>query len=259
MFGDFTTLILDQVVNHLVKFHDMYHGQASVPVVIRTPMGGRRGYGPTHSQTLEKIFLGVPGLRVLAPFHLMDESGLGTPGKLLYDAILHSQGPTLFVENKLQYPMKLFSADRSEYTLDVLSKVGTPFYRLALQGAPQPQVSLAAYGYMAKLAMDAIHQLAYQFEIFCELLVPTQLAPFELSPLYQSVRRTSRLLSIEEGTLTLGWGAEVLARVSEALGPGLKSANRLAAKETVVPASPRLEAEVLPGVADIVRKAREMV
>ena len=259
MFGDFTTLIFDQVVNHLAKFHDMYHGQASVPVVIRTPMGGRRGYGPTHSQTLEKLFLGVPGLRVLAPFHLMDESGLGAPGKLLYEAILHSQGPTLFVENKLQYPLKLLSTERSEYTLDVLSTAGAPFFRLALQGAPEPQVSLAAYGYMAKLAMDAIHQLAYQFEIFCELLVPTQLAPFELSPLYQSVSRTSRLLSIEEGTLTLGWGAEVLARVSEVLGSGLKSANRLAAKETVVPASPRLEAEVLPGVADIVRKAREMV
>jgi pyruvate/2-oxoglutarate/acetoin dehydrogenase E1 component len=260
MFGDFTTLIFDQVVNHLAKFHDMYHGQTSAPVVIRTPMGGRRGYGPTHSQTLEKLFLGVPSLRVLAPFHLRDESGLGMPGKMLYDAVTNSQGPTLFVENKLQYPLKLLtSSELSEYTLDISSTAGAPFFKLALRGTPEPQVTLAAYGYMAKLAMDALYQLAYQHEIFCELLVPTQLAPFELSPLFQSVSRTAHLLTIEEGTLTLGWGAEVLARTSEALGPGLKSTSRLAAKETVVPASPRLEAEVLPHVAHIIQKVREMM
>jgi len=260
MFGDFTTLIVDQVVNHLAKFHDMYHGQVSVPVVIRTPMGGRRGYGPTHSQTLEKLFLGVPGLRVLAPFHIENEEPLGLPGELLYDAVTQADGPTLFVENKLQYPLKLLSSsDLSEYALDISSSTASPFYKLSLRGAPPPRVTLAAYGYMAKLAMDAVYTLGYQHEIFCELLVPTQLAPFELAPLFQSVRQTGRLLTIEEGTLSLGWGAEVLARASEALGPGLKSASRLAAKETVVPASPRLEAEVLPGVHDILQKVQEMV
>jgi len=260
MFGDFTTLIVDQVVNHLAKFHDMYHGQTNVPVVIRTPMGGRRGYGPTHSQTLEKLFLGVPGLRVLAPFHLQGEEAIGTPGVMLYDAITYSDGPTMFVENKLQYPLKLLSSsDLSEYKLDVSNTNGASFFKLALQGAPEPQVSLAGYGYMAKLALTALHQLAYQHEIFCDLLVPTQLAPFELAPLFQSVGKTGRLLTVEEGTLSLGWGAEVLARASEALGAGLKSAKRLAAKETVVPASPRLESEVLPGVEDIIQEVREMV
>ena len=260
MFGDFTTLIVDQVVNHLAKFHDMYYGQSSVPVVVRTPMGGRRGYGPTHSQTMEKLFLGVPGLRVLAPFHLQGEEDLGIPGKLLYGAITHSDGPTLFVENKLQYPLKLLpTTELSEYQLDIYDTNGAPFYRLALRGAPKSQVTLAAYGYMAKLAMEALYQLGYHHEIFCELLVPTQLAPFELSPLFQSVGQTGRLLTVEEGTLSLGWGAEVLARVSEALGSGLKSASRLAAKETVIPASPRLESEVLPGVEDIIQKIREMV
>ena len=77
MFGDFMTLAADQVINHLAKFRYMYNDQVRVPVVIRTPMGGRRGYGPTHSQTLEKLFLGVPGLSVLAP------CALGDPGSLL--------------------------------------------------------------------------------------------------------------------------------------------------------------------------------
>ena len=67
MFGDFLTLAADQIINHLSKFQWMYNDQVRVPMLIRTPMGGRRGYGPTHSQTLEKHFLGVPGLRVLPP------------------------------------------------------------------------------------------------------------------------------------------------------------------------------------------------
>src|SRR5512137_2746142 len=97
MFGDFVTLIADQLVNHAAKFRWMYNEQVSVPLVVRTPMGGRRGYGPTHSQTLEKLFLGIPGLRVLAP------CALGDPGELLMKAILEDNDPVLFVENKLLY------------------------------------------------------------------------------------------------------------------------------------------------------------
>ncbi|MDF1520675.1 MAG: transketolase C-terminal domain-containing protein [Brevefilum sp.] len=263
MFGDFTTLIVDQVINHLAKFQTMYHGQTCAPVVIRTPMGGRRGYGPTHSQTLEKLFLGVPGLQVLAPFHLKGDNPIGSPGKLLYDAVTQGISPKLFVENKLQYPMKLLSDDDlEEYSITdrgALTQSSLPFYEMRLKGAPASKITLAAYGFMAKLALDALHQLAYQHEIFCELLVPTQLAPFELDPLLASARRTGRLITIEEGTLSLGWGAEVLARASESLGTELKAARRVAAKETVVPAAHQLEAEVLPGIEDIIQQVREMV
>jgi len=67
MFGDFVTLMADQLINHAAKFRWMYNDQVRVPLVLRLPMGGRRGYGPTHSQSLEKLFLGAPGLRVVAP------------------------------------------------------------------------------------------------------------------------------------------------------------------------------------------------
>ena len=118
MFGDFSTLIADQIINHIAKFHGMYNGQVSAPVLIRTPMGARRGYGPTHSQTLEKIYFGTPGLTILAPFHLQGGSEMGTPGQLLYDAILKQDGPTFFVENKLQYLLKLLTPeDLQEYNL----------------------------------------------------------------------------------------------------------------------------------------------
>ena len=66
MFGDFLTLTFDQIVNNISKFHEMYNKGISNPIVIRTPMGGRRGYGPTHSQSLEKFFLGIHGLNVYA-------------------------------------------------------------------------------------------------------------------------------------------------------------------------------------------------
>ncbi len=261
MFGDFSTLIADQVINHLAKFNAMYHQDVQVPALIRTPMGGRRGYGPTHSQSLEKLFLGVPGLTVLAPFHFTGETNLGSPGKLLFDAVTKQKTPTIFIEHKLQYLLKLFSAkDMTDHTLTELEpSSSTPFYKLTLRSAPRPKLSLAAYGFMAHLAMEAMLALAYEHEIFCELLVPTQLAPYALSPLFQSVSATSRLLTLEEGTLSLGWGAEVLARTAEALGPKLRRAGRLAAAESVIPAAPELEAACLPDVADIVAKAREMV
>ena len=258
MFGDFVTLISDQVINHIAKFNNMYNGAATAPVVIRTPMGGRRGYGPTHSQTLEKFFLGVPGLTVLAPFHLLDDDPLGAPGGLLYEAILTSDSPVLFVENKLQYLLKLLTpADLVEYELD--TDRSSAFYTLRMKSAPAAMITLATYGYMAHLALEALHRLAYEYEIFCELLVPTRLAPFELQPLFDSVARTGRLLTVEEGTFSLGWGAEVLARTAEALGAGLRQARRLAAKEGVIPVAPELEAACLPGVDDIIARVREMV
>ena len=80
MFGDFVTLIADQLINHAAKFRWMYNEQVRVPVVVRAPMGGRRGYGPTHSQSLEKLFLGVPGLRVVAPNTLGDPADFAKSG-----------------------------------------------------------------------------------------------------------------------------------------------------------------------------------
>ena len=112
---------------------------------------------------------------------------------------------------------------------------------------------------MAHLALKALHTLAYEDEIFCELVVPTQLAPFELEPLFQSVRKTGRLLTLEEGTLSLGWGSEVLARATENLGTTLKHSGRLAARETVIPVAPNLEVDYLPGLPAILSAVREMV
>jgi len=263
MFGDFIGLITDQLINHLAKFRYMYNEQVRVPVVIRTPMGGRRGYGPTHSQTLEKHFLGLPGLRVLAPFHLLGEDPLGGPGRLLYDAILSSEDPVLFIENKLQYLLPLLTRDALlDYAFEEVSKtynLSTPFYKLSIRSAPPAKVTMAAYGYMAHLAFQAQYKLAYEKEIFTELLIPTQLAPFELNPLFDSLRRTGRLLTIEEGAGALGWGAEVLSQAAEVLGTELKQAERLCAEGHAVPAARQLEEASLPSLTDILNAVQKMV
>lgn len=262
MFGDFLTLIADQVINHAAKFRWMYNDQVRTPLVIRVPMGGRRGYGPTHSQTLEKLFLGVPGLRVLAP------SAIGDPGDLLACAILIGDDPTLFVENKLLYLLSVQNkTDLVDFELNIVPQDGRGLdemkigvtYLLTIRGAPPPILTLAAYGYMAEIARQAMLKLAYEYEIFTELVVPTQLAPFEIEPILASVRRTGRLLTIEEGNLSLGWGAEIVTRTVEASGASLQAARRLAALDLPVPASGPLESAVLPSMENLVELAIEMV
>ncbi len=271
MFGDFLTLATDQIINHAAKFRWMYNNQVRVPMLIRTPMGGRRGYGPTHSQTLEKYFLGVPGLQVLAPCALCSSGSSttsqslpsGSPGDLLYRAILTTEDPVLFIENKLLYLQPV--QDESsliEFELNFLPEVDgipiSPSFTLSLKAAPPPSLTVLAYGYMAELARQAIYQLAYEQEIFCELVIPTLLAPCSIQPVLDSLKRTERLLVVEEGTLTLGWGAEILARTSETLGPVLKAGGRIAAQEVPVPASGPLENQVLPGVANIIAAAARL-
>jgi pyruvate/2-oxoglutarate/acetoin dehydrogenase E1 component len=265
MFGDFTTLIADQVINHLAKFRWMYNEQVRLPLVIRTPMGGRRGYGPTHSQTLEKLYLGVPGLRVLAP------TAIGDPGTLLYEAILHTEDPVLFVENKLLYTIQLHGEDLApDFILNATTPIPpsggdeknggdvlTPVYSLSIAGAPPSGLTLIAYGYMAELALQAARRLAYEHEVFVDLNVPTELSSFSLQPLYASLERTHRLLTVEEGTYTLGWGAEVAARSAETLGARLHAVRRAAALDLPVPASVQLEALVFPQIENIIQIALE--
>jgi len=263
MFGDFLTLGADQIINHLAKFRDMYNNQVKVPVVIRTPMGGRRGYGPTHSQTLEKHFLGVPGLHVLAPFHFKGNDPLGAPGILLADTILNTSDPVLFIENKLQYLLPLITPgshpDQVIEEIAGTSADSPSSYTVSVANAPRPQVSLATYGYMTHLAMQAQLKLAFEYEIFTEIIIPTQLAPFELALVVSSVEQTGRLLTLEEGTAGLDWGAEVIARVSEALGSGLQRSRRITAQFCQVPAGRNLEDAVLPQVGDIIEVVQSML
>ena len=248
MFGDFIALGFDQIVNGISKFREMYDGQVTVPLVVRTPMGGRRGYGPTHSQSLEKLLLGVPNIRVVAPSECHDV------GALLVDAVLDDE-PVFFIENKLMYgrPMR---RPVSGY-LDELScrEQGAPYPSLTLSGNDfaEASVTIATYGGMLPIAIEAATELILEHELFCEVVGVSLLHPLDLEPVLDSVSRTGALVTAEEGGLTGGVGAELAVRVQEEAWDELRGpARRVAARDSVIPAAPTLEQQVLPGSDDIV-------
>jgi pyruvate/2-oxoglutarate/acetoin dehydrogenase E1 component len=252
MFGDFVTLIADQLINHAAKFRWMYNDQVRVPVVVRAPMGGGRGYGPTHSQSLEKLFLGVPGLRVIAPNSLPDPAGL------LEDCILQDEGPILFIEHKLLYTRPVLAAGQGDLIDLQIEQAGLhyPTSILRFTVSAQADLTIATYGYNFELARAAALKLAYEDEIFAEIVVFSQLSPFELAPLFDSVRRTKHLLTVEEGTLTLGWGAEIAAQAAGQVS-NLK-VRRAAALDLPIGNAKTLEDAILPSLDKILQLAREL-
>lgn len=253
MFGDFITLMADQLINHASKFRWMYNEQVRVPVVVRAPMGGRRGYGPTHSQSLEKLFLGVPGLRVVAP------NCLGDPADLLEHAIRHDDDPVLFIEHKLLYTRPMLEMGKGALVDWEVGKLGStyPTHTLRISNIESSHLTIATYGYNFELALAAANELMLEHEIFAEIVLFSQLSPFALSPLFDSVRHTRRLLTLEEGNLSLGWGAEVAAQTAEAL-PGT-AIKRVAALDLPIGNSKTIEDAIFPSQADLMQAALKLV
>ena len=249
MFGDFLMLAADQLINHASKFRWMSNDRVRVPLVVRTPMGGGRGYGPTHSQTLEKHMLGVPGMRIVAVTALMD------PAELLRSVVFEDDDPVLFVEHKALYPVQVQAWNQQDFDI-LVSKGRYPVFQLRIAGAPSTRATLICYGYMVEIALEAAHRLAYEREVFIEVIALTELIPDDPS-VFDPVGETGMLLTLEEGSNTLGWGAEILARCSERFG-SLKS-RRIASLDMPIPAAGTLESAVLPGVEDVMRAVLEMV
>jgi pyruvate/2-oxoglutarate/acetoin dehydrogenase E1 component len=251
MFGDFVTLTADQLVNHASKFRWMYNDQVRVPIVVRMPMGGRRGYGPTHSQSLEKMFLGVPGLKVVAP------NALGDPSELLLAAIADDD-PVLFIEHKLLYTRRMLEEGKGDL-VDWNVERGEGLYpAFVLHGISKPSLTFATYGYNFELVRQAANELMLEHEIFTEIILVSQLSPFFLDPLMDSLRRTHRLLTVEEGWVTLGWGAEVTARAAEAGIASLRT-GRVAARDLPIANSKMLEDGILPSVENIKKAVLELL
>jgi pyruvate/2-oxoglutarate/acetoin dehydrogenase E1 component len=247
MFGDFVLLAADQIINVAAKLHGMFHGQVKVPITIRVPMGGRRGYGATHSQSLEKHFLGVPGLGVVAV------SPLHQNGAMLRTLILESDHPTLFVENKTFYGESSFpSAGHPVWQIESLgSDVFAP-RRARLRGVPAARATIVTYGGMTRVCLDAAERLALDDEIFCDVLVLARLAPLDRAGLVSAVPATHAVVVAEEGPRTGGVGAELAASFAESKRPPPRL-GRVAAQEIPIPCARELEDRVLPQVDTVVR------
>lgn len=254
MFGDFLALGADQLINHAAKYPAMYNGQVCMPLVVRTPMGGGRGYGPTHSQSLEHLFFGVPHLKVVAAAHVHDV------GALLGQAVADLE-PVVFVENKLLYPQPLLlSPDLPLTRLETQDSSGYPAVTLTNYTADtQPDVSVIAYAGMSRLVVPVLARLADE-EIRVQAYFPTCISPIDAGPLVHCAAQSGRVLIVEESQTAFGWGAEVAAQIYAHVGGQLHTAvRRLGAAPTIIPAARSLEGQVLPSEAAIEQTILELL
>jgi pyruvate/2-oxoglutarate/acetoin dehydrogenase E1 component len=249
MFGDFITLGLDQVVNGIAKFRAMFDDQVRVPLVVRTPMGGGRGYGPTHSQSLEKLLLGVPGITVVAANESQDL-------KALVREAVADDDPVFLIEHKGMYgrvnrrPVDGFVGEFA--CRETASRY--PALTFSGNGFSGAAATIVTYGGMLPAALDAAVSLILEEEIFTEVVALGQLLPLDLEPVLDSLARTGTLITVEEGTLTGGFGAEIAARVqSEAWDLLRAPVRRVATVDGILPAARTLEQAVIPDAADIAR------
>ena len=248
MFGDFIALGFDQIVNGIAKFREMYDDQVTVPLVVRTPMGGRRGYGPTHSQSLEKFLLGVPNVVVVAASECHDLRGL------LVNAV-EDERPVFLIENKLMYGRPNRRPEDGHIGELAVRETGMRYPALTFSGSDfsEGSATIVTYGGMVPVVLDAVTELILEHEIFCEVVALSQLLPMELEPVLESVARTGALVTAEEGTLTGGFGAEIAARVQEAAWSDLRGpVQRVAARDGIIPSARPLEDAMLPSAADVV-------
>ncbi len=250
MFGDFLTLACDQIINHAAKFEYMYNGQVSVPVVIRTPVGGKRGYGATHSQSLEKHFLGVPGTQVFAIHHRHDPAQF-------YEGLLKAvDRPTIVLENKVLYG-KATAGDSPDGFRWEHSQEQFPCTRL--RPGARPDLTIVCYGGMLEETEKAVEHLFDVHDIVAEIICPLRLYPLDIDPIADSVRESGRLLIVEEGQGFCGFGAEVIAAIQEQSPALIGRVSRLTAAPHPIPSCKPLELEILPGTDSIVAAALELM
>ncbi len=243
MFQDFIALAMDQIVNHAAKFHYMYGGQCTVPIVIRTPAGGGRCYGPTHSQSLEAWLMHVPGIKVVAPATAYDAKGL-------LKSAIRDNNPVFFVESKLLYGVKGPVPEPGEPGGDYTVPIGEA--KVTREGE---HLTLIAYSRMtieAEKAADALRSGG----ITCDVVDLRTLAPLDADTVAASVEKTGRALIVCEDCKTAGVSAEIMARVMEECFDFLKApVRRVAAADAPVPCADNLEKAALPNAQKIVDAA----
>jgi pyruvate dehydrogenase E1 component beta subunit len=242
MFIDFATLSMDCLVNQTAKYRYMSGGQLAVPLVIRTQAGAAGGAGAQHSQSLEAWFIHVPGLIVVAPSTPAEAYGL------LKSAIRLGE-PVLFIEHKRLYTMKE----------ELTEAAGLPPIGRARIARPGSDVTVIAYSAMVHSALEAAQLLADE-GISAEVIDLRTLLPLDMAAIAASVTKTHRALIAHEAVRNGGVGAEIAARIGAELFDELDApVLRVGCSFAPIPFAPELERALLPGSADIVRAAREIM
>ncbi|MBA2657652.1 MAG: pyruvate dehydrogenase [Tatlockia sp.] len=245
MFGDFITLAFDQIINHASKFKYMYNNQVSVPLIIRTPMGGGRGYGPTHSQTLDKHLLGIPGLNVIALNNLIAP-------EIVYKIILEQYtDPTVVLENKLLYTQYLRTTPPQGFSFQYLFE---PLPTIVLSPKSKHiDITLIGYGGMSEILINIAEILFYEHELITQFICITQIYPYSIENHVNTIKQSKFVFLIEEGQGFAGFGSEILAQISELIPDFKGLCQRIYSKPMPIAASRALEAEILPNQGHILK------
>ena len=242
MFMDFVTISMNQLVNQAAKIRFMFGGKASIPMVVRTPAGSGTGAAAQHCQSLEALFMNVPGIKVVAPSTPYDVKGLLV-------ASIRDNNPVVFMEHKLLYRTK--------------GSVPEDLYSIPLGKAEVKRegrdLTVVAYSIMVSRALEAAEQLSTE-DIEIEIVDPRSLKPLDKETIVQSVCKTGRVLIVHESPVTGGVGGELAAVIagSEAFDYLDAPIRRLAGRDVPIPYNRTLERAAVPQVDDIVAAARAL-
>jgi acetoin:2,6-dichlorophenolindophenol oxidoreductase subunit beta len=236
MFGDFLTLAMDSLVNQSTKYWFLTQEEISVPLVIRSVVGAGGRFGAIHSQMPASWFMGVPGLKIVSPSTPAD-------AKALLRAAIRDDNPVLFFEHKRLYTLE-GEVDGQQARLGEASVVREGH-----------DITLVTAMKSVHDGLEAAEELAAD-GVSVEVIDLRTLRPFDRDTVLASVRKTNRVVVVEEGPLTGGWAGEVLASVVEDALGYLDDAWRIATPDNPIPYSPPLEDAFLPGPGRIAAEIR---
>ncbi len=250
MFGDFTTLIFDQLLQHASKFEDMYAGKINCPLIVRTPMGGRRGYGPTHSQSLEKFFLGIPNLSVIALNHRISP-------RYIYNTLISSfNNPCLVIENKILYTVENSKSKLFGYNYSFNEKSENLPNLLISPQDYSSELTILCYGGSLIEIEKVAKKLCMEDEIFVDIICSTLISEISVDEIITSLQRTKKLLIVEEGNSFASWSSEMIAVISETK---LNFSITRISNNEIIPSSFEAELNTLPSVNKIYKTALNII
>jgi pyruvate dehydrogenase E1 component beta subunit len=239
---NFAMQAMDQLINSAAKTRYMSGGQMSAPIVFRGPNGIASRVAAQHSQCYASWYAHVPGLKVVAPYTGADHKGL-------LKSAIRDPNPVIFLEHELVYGESFPVPEDPEF----LVPIGRA--RIARAG---DQVTITAFSRMVKLALQAAEELE-KAGISAEVIDLRTLRPFDVETVVQSVKKTNRIVSVEEGWPFAGIGAEIAAIVVEECFDWLDAPpRRVTGKDVPLPYAANLERLAVPQVEDIVAAAREV-
>lgn len=245
MFADFIMVCGDQLFNQMAKITYMSGGQCNVPMVVRTPLGGGRSSAAQHSQSIHAWAAHIPGVKVALP------STSGEAKGLLKTAI-RDNNPVLFFEHKMLYTTKF--NDVPDAGEDVCIPFGKA--RLVVEGT---DITVAATSIMTVKAEKAIKKLQGE-GISAELLDLRTIVPLDTAAIIKSVKKTGKLLIVDEGHVGFGISGEIIARIMPDVFYDLEAPiERLGTADVPLPFSPALELPLIPDDKRIAAKIRGMV